>query len=68
MSEKTTNPLIPIGIVVLLPVIACLVLMLVDEGIERSLLWAAVRVGILLIVIGGALSFGASRLAAKSGQ
>ncbi|MFE1599118.1 hypothetical protein [Methylobacterium sp. ID0610] len=67
MSEKTTNPLLPIGIVVSLPVLACLVLMLTDEGIERSLLWAAVKIGILLIVIGGALSFGVSRLAAKNG-
>ncbi|MGY2051122.1 hypothetical protein [Methylobacterium sp. JK268] len=66
MSEKTTNPLIPIGIVVSLPVLVCLILMLTDEGIERSLLWAAIKVGIVLILLGGALSYGASRLAAKS--
>ncbi|ACA19233.1 conserved hypothetical protein [Methylobacterium sp. 4-46] len=66
MTEKSTNPLIPIGIVVSLPVLACLLIMLTDEGVNRSLLWAAVKVGILLIVLGGALSYGASRLAAKS--
>ncbi|RVU19322.1 hypothetical protein [Methylobacterium oryzihabitans] len=65
MADKPSNPLIPIGIVVSLPVLACLLIMLTDDGIERSLLWAAVKVGLLLIVIGGALSFGVSRLAER---
>lgn len=68
MSEKTTNPLLPIAIVVSLPVLACLVLMVTDQGIERALLWSAIKIGLVLIVIGGALSFAASRLAEKSGR
>ncbi len=58
----------PIAAVVSIPVIVCLVLMLTDEGIERSLLWAAIKTGIILIVIGGALSFGVSRLAERNTQ
>ncbi|KMO17243.1 hypothetical protein [Methylobacterium platani] len=67
-QEKTSNPLVPIAAVVSIPVIVCLVLMLTDEGIERSLLWAAIKTGIILIVIGGALSFGVSRLAERNTQ
>ncbi len=68
MSEKTSNPLIPIAIVVSLPVLVCVILLLTDQGIERSLFWAAIKIGIVLTVIGGALSFVASRLAEKTGR
>jgi hypothetical protein len=67
-QEKTSNPLVPIAIVVSIPVIVCLIIMLTDEGIERSLLWAAIKTGIILIVLGGALSFGASKLAERNTQ
>ncbi|KMO31688.1 hypothetical protein ACQVP2_02040 [Methylobacterium aquaticum] len=66
--EKTSNPLVPISIVVAIPVLACLIIMLTDEGIERSLLWAAIKTGIILIVLGGAISFGVSRLAERNGS
>ena len=67
-QEKTSNPLVPISIVVAIPVLACLIIMLTDEGIERSLLWAAIKTGIILIVLGGALSFGVSRLSERNGS
>ncbi|TGD95970.1 hypothetical protein [Methylobacterium nonmethylotrophicum] len=67
-QEKPSNPLVPIAIVVAIPVVVCLILMLTDEGIERSLLWSAIKTGIILTVIGGALSFGASRLAERNTQ
>lgn len=57
---------LPLVIVLALPVLACLLLMLVEPGINRSLLYSAIKVGAVLIVIGGALSFAASRLAARS--
>ncbi|GJD66136.1 hypothetical protein [Methylobacterium frigidaeris] len=65
-QEKTSNPLVPIAVVVAIPVIVCLILMLTDEGIERSLLWAAIKTGIILTVLGGAISFGVSRLAERN--
>ncbi|GJD47890.1 hypothetical protein OPKNFCMD_0602 [Methylobacterium crusticola] len=69
MSQETpTNPLVPIAIVVSIPVLVCLIIMLTDAGIERSLLWSAIKVGVVLTLIGGALSFGASRLAARNSQ
>lgn len=67
-QEKTTNPLVPMAIVVSIPVLVCLIIMLTDQGIERSLLWAAIKTGIILIVLGGAISFGVSRLAEKNTQ
>ena len=57
---------LPLVIVLALPVLACVLLMLVEPGINRSLFLSAVKVGAVLVVIGGALSFVASRLAARS--
>ena len=56
---------LPLVIVLALPVLACLLLMLVEPGINRSLLFSAVKVGAILIVVGGGLCFAASRLAAR---
>jgi hypothetical protein len=56
---------LPLVIVLSLPVLACLLLMLVEPGINRSLLFSAVKTGVILIVIGGALCFAASKLAAR---
>ncbi|KMO32637.1 hypothetical protein VQ02_23255 [Methylobacterium variabile] len=67
MSQETpSNPLVPIAIVVAIPVLVCLLLMLTDPGIERSLLWSSIKTGIILIVLGGAISFGVSRLAERN--
>lgn len=60
------NPLVPLAIVVSLPVLACLLLMFTDPGIERSLFYSAVKNGIVLVLVGGAASFIASMLAARS--
>ena len=67
MSDQSdsSSPL-PLLIVLALPVLACLAILFFDEGIERSLFYAAIKVGSILVVIGGALSFIASRLAARS--
>ncbi|TNC14064.1 hypothetical protein FF100_07695 [Methylobacterium terricola] len=65
-QDKPSNPLVPIAAVVSIPVLVCLIIMLTDQGIERSLLWAAIKTGIILIVIGGAISFGVSRLAERN--
>ncbi len=60
------NPLVPLAIVVSLPVLACLLLMYVDPGINRSLFTSAVKNGIILVLVGGAVSYVASMLAARS--
>jgi Sec-independent protein secretion pathway component TatC len=60
------NPLVPLAIVVALPVIACLLIMFVDPGINRSLFTSAVKNGIILVLVGGAASYVASMLAARS--
>lgn len=57
---------LPLAIVLALPVLTCLLLMLVEPGLNRSLLWSSIKVGVVLVAIGGALSFVASRLAARS--
>lgn len=56
---------LPLLIVLSLPVLACLVLMIVEPGIERALLYSAVKVGAVLVVLGIGLSFVASRLAGR---
>ena len=59
---------LPLVIVLALPVLACVLLMVVEPGINRALFWSAVKTGAILVVVGGALSFVASRLAARSDQ
>jgi protein-S-isoprenylcysteine O-methyltransferase Ste14 len=57
---------LPLVIVLALPVLACVLLMLIEPGINRSLFFSAIKTGIILVVVGGALCFVASRLAARS--
>lgn len=59
---------LPLVIVLALPVLACLLLMIVEPGVNRTLLFSAVKVGVILIVVGGGLCFVASRLAARNGS
>lgn len=56
---------LPLLIVLALPVLACLVLMIVEPGIERALFYSAVKIGLVLVVLGIGLSFVASRLAGR---
>jgi protein-S-isoprenylcysteine O-methyltransferase Ste14 len=57
---------LPLAIVLALPVLACVLIMLIEPGINRSLFVAAIKTGVILVVVGGALCFVASRLAARS--
>ena len=60
------NPLVPLGILFLLPLTAIGLVLYTDTGIMPSLFWAAVKTAIILVVVGGAISFAASKLAEKS--
>ena len=65
-EHKHLNPLVPLCCVLVLPALACLAILFVEPGINRSLFYAAVKTGIVLIAVGGAMSFVASWLAARS--
>ena len=65
-DHRPLNPLVPLLCVVSLPALACVLLMLTDPGIERSLFYSAIKNGIVLVVVGGAISFVASRLADRA--
>lgn len=60
------NPLVPLGILFLLPLTAIGLVLYTDTGIMPSLFWSAVKTTAILAVVGGAISFVASRLAEKS--
>ncbi|WP_019905426.1 hypothetical protein [Methylobacterium sp. 77] len=60
------NPLGPVLIVLLIPISAIGVLLYTDTGIEPALFTATVKTFVALFVIAGILSYGASRLAARS--
>lgn len=59
------RPYIPLLVVLALPFLACLLILLVEPGIERALLYSGVKVGVVLVVIAGALSFAASHFAGR---
>lgn len=60
------NPLVPLSIVLLIPITAICAVLYTDTGIEPALFYAAVKTFAILFVVGGAISFAASRLAARS--
>lgn len=60
------NPLVPLSILFLLPLTAIGLVLYTDTGIEPALFYAAVKAAVILVVIGGAISFAASRLAERS--
>lgn len=60
------NPLTPLLIVLLLPIAAICAVLYTDTGVEPALFWAAVKTFVVLFVVAGGLSYGASRLAARS--
>jgi len=60
------NPLAPLLVLLLLPIGAIGAVLLTDTGIEPALLYATVKTFAILFVVGGALSFAASRLAERS--
>lgn len=60
------NPLVPLSVLLLLPIGAVLAVLFTDTGIEPALFYAAVKTFAVLFVVGGAISFAASRLAERS--
>lgn len=60
------NPLVPLGILFLLPLAAIGLVLYTDTGISPDLFYAAVKTAVILVVIGGAISFAASKLAERA--
>ncbi len=60
------NPLVPLFVLLSLPSAAILLVLTTDAGIETSLITASVKAFIVLGIVAGAMSFGASRLAERS--
>ena len=60
------NPLVPLLSLLLLPIGAVLAVLFLDTGIDPALVWASVKTFAILFVVGGAISFAASRLADRS--
>lgn len=60
------NPLVPLSILLLIPITAVLAVLFTDTGIEPLLFKHAVVTFAILFVVGGAMSFAASKLADRS--
>ncbi|MEE7458622.1 hypothetical protein MPAR168_12570 [Methylorubrum populi] len=60
------NPLVPLLSLLLLPIAAICALLYLDTGIEPALFWATVKTFAILFVVGGAMSYAASRLADRT--
>ncbi|GJD96006.1 hypothetical protein [Methylobacterium iners] len=60
------NPLVPLFVLLLLPLAAIGLILAIDTGIEPALFYASVKTFVILGVLAGLLSFGASRLADRS--
>lgn len=60
------NPLVPLSVLLLLPIGAVLAVLFTDTGIESRLIVDAVKTFAILFVVGGAISFAASKLADRS--
>ncbi|WP_420847276.1 hypothetical protein [Methylobacterium organophilum] len=56
----------PLLVLLLLPIGAISAVLFTDTGIDPALLTATIKTFAILFVVGGALSFAASRLAARS--
>lgn len=60
------NPLVPLGILFLLPITAIAAVLYTDSGINPDLGYAAVKTAVILTVVGAVISFAASKLAERS--
>ena len=60
------NPLVPLSILLLLPLAAIGLVLLTDTGIEPALFYASVKTFVVLLVLAGIMSYGASRLSEGS--
>ena len=60
------NPLMPLAILLLFPLAAIGLILWLDTGIEPALFYSSVKTFVVLAVLAGILSYGASRLADRS--
>lgn len=60
------NPLVPLSILFLLPLTAIGLVLGTDAGVKPDLAIVALKVAAIIIVIGAALSFAASKLSERT--
>ncbi len=60
------NPLVPLAILFCLPLTAIGLILYTDTGIEPALFASAAKTTVILVVVGAAISFAASKLAERS--
>jgi hypothetical protein len=65
-NDLVPRDLVPMILALVVPLAMCVVIILHEPGIERSFLWTSIMMAVILTVIGLALSFAASRLAARN--
>ena len=66
-NDAGFRELLPFAVALFVPLAICVLVMFVETGIERAFFYAAVKVGVILVALGLALSFVASRFAASRG-
>lgn len=64
--DSTARDLLPLIIALALPLFICLVVLVSEPGLERSFLFASIKVGVILVALGLAISFVAHRLAGRT--
>lgn len=60
------NPLVPLSILLLLPLAAIGLVLYTDAGIEPALFYSSVKTFVVLSILAGLLSYGASKMADRS--
>lgn len=65
-DESAMNPLVPLFVLICLPIAAIGAVLFTDTGIEPALFHASLKTFVILGLLAGALSFGASKLADRS--
>ena len=64
-TDTFSRGLMPFALTLTVPLLVCVVVMLVEPGLERSFLYAAFTVAAILIALGLAISYGVGRWAEK---
>jgi hypothetical protein len=64
-NDLVPRDLLPFALSLIVPLAICVVVMLVETGIERAFFYAAIKVAVILIALGLAISYGVGRWAAK---
>ena len=65
-NDPAVRDLLPFGLTLAVPLAICILVILVEPGIERAFLWASIKMAVILVTVGLALSFVASRLASRT--